>query len=192
MRCRILCPQTPGSLWQVVQYPHIKPRQPLLPWVDIFQNYKPQSQIFPSNINPLVNSLEYSLTELNTRSLTVFIIPKKNWTPNAIFPGRTKLPYWLLKYSKTVLNNSINSRTNPHYWQSWTFPYWKSLLFPKRTELPYWQSGIFPGRNKPPYIDCHEYFKEVLNSHIYSLEYSQEEVNSLIDNLKLQERTYIN
>ena len=37
-----------------------------------------QSQIFHSQTNPLVYSLEYSLTELNSHLLTVFIIPKKN------------------------------------------------------------------------------------------------------------------
>ena len=37
-----------------------------------------QSQIFHSQTNPLVDSLEYSLTELNYLLLTVFIIPKKN------------------------------------------------------------------------------------------------------------------
>ena len=34
MRKRILCPQSPGRLWQVVQYLHLKPQQPLLLWVD--------------------------------------------------------------------------------------------------------------------------------------------------------------
>ena len=34
MRQRILCPQSPGRLWQVVQYLHLKPQQPLSPWVD--------------------------------------------------------------------------------------------------------------------------------------------------------------
>ena len=174
----LLCPQTPGRLWQVAQYLHLKPQQPLSPWVDTS-----------------LKGLEYSQEVINS-----LIDDRHSW----ILPDITKQIYYInrleysqeelksfndsLEYYKTVLNYSIdrleyfnielncvllwdkgscalNRRAGCGRWYNictQTAFIATGRYFSKLNKPPCWQSQIFHSQTNP-LVDSLEYSLTELN-----------------------------